>query len=144
MGSDTITANTDFAANPHSSLVGIGKPSGLLLEVGVIVNNVIGVGEIATEHVFLSRTGSGQLSMGGWRLEDEDGNVFVFPPLELFEGGAVNVWTTSGAPTVVDLYWGQTNPVWERGGVFDEKDRALPDDNIQPGVGQPGCAGSIC
>ena len=81
----------------------------------MIINSVIGVGEIATEHVFISRTGSGQLSLAGWRIEDEDGNTFVFPQLDLFEGGAVNVWTTSGAPTVVDLYWGQQNPVWERG-----------------------------
>jgi LysM repeat protein len=94
---------------------GSGTPAGPLPEAGVIINSVIGVGEIATEHVFISRTGSGQLSMAGWRLEDEDGNTFVFPQLDLFEGGAVNVWTTSGAQTVVDLYWGQQNPVWERG-----------------------------
>jgi LysM repeat protein len=94
---------------------GSGTPSAPLPEAGVIINSVIGVGEIATEHVFVSRTGSGQLSLAGWRLEDEDGNTFVFPQLDLFEGGAVNVWTTSGTPTVVDLYWGQQNPVWERG-----------------------------
>ena len=92
-----------------------GTPSGPLPEAGVIINSVIGVGEIATEHVFISRTGSGQLSLAGWRLEDEDGNTFIFPQLDLFEGGAVNLWTTSGIPTVVDLYWGQQNPVWERG-----------------------------
>jgi LysM repeat protein len=94
---------------------GSGTPDSPLPEAGVIINSVIGVGEIATEHVFISRTGGGQLSMAGWQLEDEDGNKFAFPQLNLFEGGAVNVWTTSGAQTVVDLYWGQQNPVWERG-----------------------------
>ena len=94
---------------------GSGTPTGPLPEAGVIINSVIGVGEIATEHVFISRTGSGQLSLAGWRIQDEDGNTYVFPQLDLFEGGAVNVWTTSGTPTVVDLYWGQQNPVWERG-----------------------------
>ena len=43
------------------------------------------------------------------------GTRLNFPQLDLFEGGAVNVWTTAGVPTVVDLYWGQQNPVWERG-----------------------------
>jgi hypothetical protein len=43
--------------------------------------------------------------MAGWQLRDENGNVFTFPQLQLFEGGAINVWTTSGSASVVDLYW---------------------------------------
>lgn len=82
---------------------------------GVTINSVIGVGDITTERVFLSRTGSGVLVLAGWRLKDQDGNEFIFPGLELFEGGAVNVWTTSGSPTVVDLYWGLQYPVWRSG-----------------------------
>ncbi len=115
----TLTAQPTRTAAPTA---GSGTPSAPLPEAGVIVNSVIGVGEIATEHVFISRTGSGQLSLAGWRLEDEDGNTFVFPQLDLFEGGAVNVWTTAGTPTVVDLYWGQQNPVWERGEKVTLKD----------------------
>ena len=115
----TLTAQPTRTAAPTA---GSGTPSAPLPEAGVIVNSVIGVGEIATEHVFISRTGSGQLSLAGWRLEDEDGNAFGFPQLDLFEGGAVNVWTTAGTPTVVDLYWGQQNPVWERGEKVTLKD----------------------
>ena len=107
----TLTPQPTRTTAPATS----GTPTGPLPEAGVIINSVIGVGEIATEHVFISRIGSGQLSMAGWRLEDENGNVFVFPQLDLFESGAVNVWTTAGVPTVVDLYWGQQNPVWTRG-----------------------------
>jgi LysM repeat protein len=113
--SEQLPTLTPQPTRTPAPAAGSGTPTGPLPEAGVIINSVIGVGEIATEHVFISRTGSGQLSMAGWRIEDEDGNVFEFPQLDLFEGGAVNVWTTSGVPTVVDLYWGQQNPVWERG-----------------------------
>jgi LysM repeat protein len=92
-----------------------GTPSGPPVEARVIINSVIGAGDIASEHVFLSRAGDGELPMAGWQLLDEDGNIFVFPQLTLFRDGAVNVWTTSGNPTVVDLYWGLQSPVWERG-----------------------------
>lgn len=90
-------------------------PSGPPVEAGVIINSVIGVGDIASEHVFISRTGDGELSLVDWRLEDEDGNVYVFPMLSLFERGAVNVWSKAGANTVVDVYWGVQSPLWERG-----------------------------
>jgi hypothetical protein len=81
----------------------------------VVINSVIGAGDLATERVFLTRTGFGELNLAGWQIRDQNGNVFTFPQLELFEGGAVNVWTTSGSPTVVDLYWGLQSPVWSSG-----------------------------
>jgi LysM repeat protein len=82
---------------------------------GVVINSVIGVGDLTSERVYITRTGSGVLLVQGWKLADEDGNVFVFPDLALFEGGAVNIWTSSGATTVVDLYWGLSTAVWEAG-----------------------------
>jgi LysM repeat protein len=84
-------------------------------EAHVVINSVIGAGDLASERVFLSRTGSGVLLLAGWKLKDENGNVFNFPYLELYQGGAVNVWTTSGSQTVVDLYWGLQYPVWKSG-----------------------------
>jgi len=90
-------------------------PSRQSQEARVVINSVIGVGDLASERVFLSRTGDGVLSLAGWQLADEDGNVFTFPQLELFEGGAVNVWTTGGEDTVVDLHWDLSVPVWQSG-----------------------------
>lgn len=84
-------------------------------EAKVVINSVISVGELTSERVFLTRTGDGELNLADWKLEDEDGNVFVFPQLALYKDGAVNVWTTSGSATVVDLYWGMGNSVWESG-----------------------------
>ncbi|UCH61199.1 MAG: lamin tail domain-containing protein [Anaerolineales bacterium] len=90
-------------------------PSGPQREAGVVINGVIGAGNLESERVFLTRTGDGELSLAGWQLRDEDGNVFVFPQLILFKDGGINIWTTSGSPTVVDLYWGMTAPVWDSG-----------------------------
>ncbi len=90
-------------------------PSGPPQEARVIINSVISPGDLTAEQVFLSRLGDGDLSLSGWQLKDEDGNVFVFPQLDLFEGGAVIVWTKSGSNTAVDLYWGLKDPTWQTG-----------------------------
>lgn len=90
-------------------------PSGPPQEARVIINSVIAPGDLVSEQVFLSRLGDGDLSLSGWELKDEDGNVFTFPQLDLFEGGAVIVWTKSGSNTAVDLYWGQASSVWQSG-----------------------------
>ena len=93
----------------------LGTPADVTQGGTVVINSVIGAGELASERVFLSRTGKGVLLVSGWQIMDEDGNVFEFPNLELYEGGAVNLWTKTGTPTVVDLYWGLQFTVWESG-----------------------------
>lgn len=92
-----------------------GSPGEPLPEARVVINSVIGAGDLATERVFITRSGFGELNLAGWQLRDQNNNVFTFPQLQLFEGGAVNVWSTSGSPTVVDLYWGMQSPVWSQG-----------------------------
>jgi LysM repeat protein len=104
----TLTPTLTSTPAPTGSL-------GPLPEARVVINSVIGAGDLASERVFLTRVGAGVLNLSGWQLRDEDGNAFQFPQLELYESGAVNVWTTSGSPTVVDLYWGQQSPVWRTG-----------------------------
>jgi len=92
-----------------------GSPGEPLPEARVVINSVIGAGDLATERVFLTRSGFGELNLAGWQLRDQNNNMFTFPQLQLYEGGAVNVWSTSGSPTVVDLYWGLQSPVWSQG-----------------------------
>jgi LysM repeat protein len=91
-------------------------------EAKVVINSVISAGELTSERVFLTRTGDGELNLAGWKLEDEDGNIFVFPQLALYKDGAVNVWTTSGSATVVDLYWGIGSSVWVSGETVTLRD----------------------
>jgi LysM repeat protein len=91
----------------------------------VIIDSVIGAGDLDSERVLLKHRGEGELSLVGWRLEDSKGDVFIFPQfpqLTLFSGGAVNVHTKTGENTVVDLYWGLDHPVWESGATVSLKD----------------------
>ena len=101
---------------------GTGSPAGPTQAPRIEINSVIGPGELSSEHVFLTNQGDGALLLSGWGLEDEDRNRFDFPQLELYKGGGVNVWTTTGSNSVVDLYWGLQAPVWESGETVTLKD----------------------
>lgn len=81
----------------------------------VIIDGVIGAGDLASERIFLKRTGGGELTMVGWQLLEEGGNVFTFPQFKLFESGAVYLYTRAGQDTPVQLYWGLSAPVWQSG-----------------------------
>jgi LysM repeat protein len=81
----------------------------------VIIESVVGAGDLESERVLLKRSGPGELSLAGWQLAEKGGKSFIFPQLTLFEGGAVNVYTRAGQATVVALYWGLEEPVWESG-----------------------------
>jgi hypothetical protein len=77
--------------------------------------SVIGADNLAAETVILRYTGAGQLDLTNWQLKDENGNIFLFPSITLFQNGAVQVHSTSGANTPIDLYWGLPAPVWKSG-----------------------------
>jgi LysM repeat protein len=81
----------------------------------VMIESVVGTGELDSERVLLKRTGAGELSLTGWKLVEGGGAVYIFPQLVLFEGGAVNLHTRNGQNTVVDLYWGLGVAIWESG-----------------------------
>jgi len=107
----TLTATLPATAGPQSTatLTPQGQPASMLIDT------VIGAGDLDSERVLLKRTGGGELALAGWRLADEDGFVFTFPQLTLYQDGAVNVYTRLGQDTVVDLYWGLSTPVWQSG-----------------------------
>ena len=91
----------------------------------VIIDSVIGAGDLATERVLLKHRGEGELSLVGWRLEVESGETFIFPQfpqMTLFGGGAVNVYSKAGVDTVVDLYWGLEYPLWHSGATLTLRD----------------------
>ena len=90
-------------------------PSALETNIDVDIVSVIGAGTLETEVVLVRYDGNDELSLAGWRLEDEDKNVFAFPQLTLFAGGVVQVHSGVGQDSVVDLYWSSRAPVWESG-----------------------------
>jgi LysM repeat protein len=91
----------------------------------VVIDAVIGAGDLESERVLLKHAGEGELSLAGWRLEDDRGNVFTFPEnqvVKLFKDGAINIYTRQGTNSVVDLFWGRTEPVWFSGATVILKD----------------------
>jgi LysM repeat protein len=96
-----------------------GEPTATFAQVTgnpeVEIESVVGTGDLASERIILKRSGTGALSLAGWQILEEGGTVFVFPQLDLFEGGAVSLYTRSGQSTVVELFWGHDEPLWESG-----------------------------
>ncbi len=78
---------------------------------------VVGVGDLASERVQLLGVGDGSLSLEGWLIKDEDGHTYTFPHITIFPDGAVNLHTRAGVDTVVGLFWGEPEAVWESGEV---------------------------
>jgi LysM repeat protein len=81
----------------------------------VVIDSVIGAGDLASERIFLKRVGPGEMSLTGWELVAENGETFTFPQLTLFESGAVFIHTREGQTTAVALYWGLDHSVWKSG-----------------------------
>lgn len=83
-------------------------------EVSVRIVSISGAGTLA-ETVIIKNFGAGEVNLAGWQLQDEDGNIFIFPPMSLIANGAVQVHTATGTNSAVDLYWNLQAPVWESG-----------------------------
>jgi hypothetical protein len=81
----------------------------------VVIETVIGPGELDFERVVFRRIGDGDLSLSGWHLEDGTGKEYVFPSLTLYKGGGINLYSRPGQDTVVDLFWGLNSPIWRSG-----------------------------
>ena len=90
-------------------------PEPLTGESRVLIDSIIGVGDLASERVFLKRVGPGEISLTGWTLVADNGDTFTFPQLTLFENGAVFVHSREGQTTAVALYWELDHAVWSSG-----------------------------
>lgn len=97
-------------------------------EIPVEIVSVVGAGALEVEAVVIRYNGKGELSLANWQLKDDDGNTFIFPQLTLFPNGAVQVHTASGTDTVIDLYMGRRDPIWESGEVANLLD---PQNNLR-------------
>jgi LysM repeat protein len=101
-----LEATTAFPTSTSVPLTG---------ESQVIIDSVIGVSDLSSERIFLKRVGPGEISLADWQLVAENGDVFDFPQITLFENGAVFIHTREGQTTAVALYWGLDHSVWGSG-----------------------------
>lgn len=102
----------------------VGEAVAGLLEI----TNVVGAGDLDTERIMIRHVGDQELSLAGWQLQDGDGHAYRFPALTMYSDGAVTVFTKDGPSSVVELYWGLGDAVWESGEVATLLD---PADNVQ-------------
>ena len=84
----------------------------------VVINGIVGAGDLETESVRLLNTGN-EVSMAGWTLDDGNGNSFNFPDFTFYSTGAVDVHTRAGTNTTIDLYWGLDKAIWTPGTVIN-------------------------
>lgn len=82
--------------------------------VPVAVESVTVAEDVAEEYVTVLNRGAQGVALQGWTLEDEDGHVYTFPNLFLWRSGTVLVHTAAGSDSATDLYWGLTEPVWDK------------------------------
>lgn len=86
-------------------------------DIPIEIVSVVGAGTLNAEVVVVRFNGDGQLGLANWQLKDDDNHTFTFPQLILYTNGAVQVHTASGSDTVVDLYMGLRDPIWQSGEV---------------------------
>jgi LysM repeat protein len=77
--------------------------------------SIVGADDLATEHVQIRSVSAEALPLDGWQLKTNDGLVFTFPNITLYEYGAVDLYSRAGINSVVALYWGRSTPVFQSG-----------------------------
>jgi LysM repeat protein len=78
-------------------------------------------GNLSAETVVIRNSG-GLVSLAGWTLSDNEGNVFIFPALMLFTDAEVRVHSAAGTPSPSDLFWGRAKPAWSRSELITLRD----------------------
>lgn len=81
----------------------------------LVINAVIGAGDLENEHVIIEHVGNGDISLSGWRLRDESGAEYRFPALVLHPGAQVSIYSRKGDDSASSLYWDREIAVWNSG-----------------------------
>lgn len=85
------------------------------IDIPVEIVSIVGAGTLDAEWVIVHNAGNEPINLSSWKLQDSDRHAFNFPNLTLNTGGAVQIHTIAGTNTVIDLYWGLNDPVWQSG-----------------------------
>jgi len=83
--------------------------------LSVMIDSVIGAGDLDQEGVVLKLRGEGELSLAGWQLRSDNGDIYTFPQITLYRNSELYIYTKKGTNTVHSLYWGLDRPVWSPG-----------------------------
>lgn len=86
------------------------------------IETVIGSGDLDNEYIHIVYLGDYPIDLHDWQVLSGTRTVFTFPAFLLYKGGAFDLYTKSGVDTAIDLYIGQTSPLWGSGGMVRIKD----------------------
>lgn len=93
---------------------------GALINIPIISNP----GNTSSEALRVVNASDGVVTLEGWTLEDADGHTLTFPDIQLLRNGIfIEVYTRSGHDTPYELYWGQTEAIWQSGETAVIKDQ---------------------
>lgn len=105
------------------------EPAGATGNGVIAVTGVLDPGILETEAVQLINSGAQEQSMQGWKVRDEDSNVYTFGDISIFgEGAGVLLHTRAGDDTFSDVHWGLSEPVWRSGEqltLFDASEQVI-------------------
>lgn len=69
------------------------------------------------EYVTFENMGTSSIDLSEWELSDAVGHSYTIPEGNVLEPGEqITIYTGSGTDTEVELYWGQSTPVWNNDG----------------------------
>jgi len=105
-----------------------------LEEPVIIIETVIGAGDLNAETVVIRRVGEGGLSITGWRMSNGRGADYFFPNLVLSKNGSVRLYSRGGIDSVIELYWGRSESSWRSGDTVSLYDYA---GNLRASYGIP-------
>ncbi len=88
-------------------------------DIELSIDNVFGVGQYDFERIFIKNTGKNSANLLDWKIQNEKAGDYTFPSMILNEGGAVNLLSQTGNNTVIELFWGRTESIWQSGDVVN-------------------------
>lgn len=111
---DTTTTATP-EATPTPSLTPTITLAPTATNAQVVIEQVIGAGDVTSEAVVIRNTGR-TVDITNWTLRDLDGNVYTFAEQRLFDQGTIEVFTRVGTDSAPRKFWGRTESVWGEAG----------------------------
>lgn len=98
----------EVSVTATSSLPPLNQPA-------VEITSVIVPGDLQSERVLIRSVSTSTLNLTGWKVSNGKGQVFTFPSLTLFPGGAIALYSRSGLNTANEIYWGLNQAAWSNG-----------------------------
>jgi LysM repeat protein len=82
----------------------------------VLIDSLIGAGDLDSERVVLFNNLDGELSLAGWQVDNGIGSAYTFPAVTLFtKNFPLKLYTKAGTNSTGELYWGLQAPAWQSG-----------------------------